>query len=249
MSTIKIVGEKEFNFDSVKNNNINKDDEILDSYLDDNNKPKRKKNETYDNFEDDSDLNDIDVDKPEQDILAKVDTLAKEDNPEDRKQRRELKGSIKRYMASIFKEHLSEFQGKNLDLLNVSELQALLDEIEETVDCHENQSFTRESFGMLLGLSETACVNFGIKCKGLQQLICKNEKALRLVDRIALRRRLFIKPEYQLGMIILGTAYSLHKQNEAVEIVNDKNNKEVPKKIVEDYSDLDDIDGINTVFS
>ena len=50
-------------------------------------------------------------------------------------------------------------------------------------------------------------------------------------------------------MIILGTAYSLHKQNEAVEIVNDKNNKEVPKKIVEDYSDLDDIDGINTVFS
>ena len=78
MSTIKIVGEKEFNFDSVKNNNINKD-EILDFYLDDNNKPKRKKNETYDNFEDDSDLNDIDVDKPEQDILAKVDTLAKED--------------------------------------------------------------------------------------------------------------------------------------------------------------------------
>ena len=141
MSTIKIVGEKEFNFDSVKNNNINKDDEILDSYLDDNNKPKRKKNETYDNFEDDGDLNDIDVDKPEQDILAKVDTLAKEDNPEDRKQRRELKGSIKRYMASIFKEHLREFQGKNLDLLNVSELQALLDEIEETVDCHENQSF------------------------------------------------------------------------------------------------------------
>jgi len=249
MSTIKIVGEKEFNFDPVKNNNINKDDEILDSYLE-NDRPRRKKNEVYDNFEDEPDLNEIEADeKPDTDVLAKIDTLAKEDNPECRKQRRELKGSIKRYMASIFKEHLNEFQGKNLDLLNISELQALLDEIEETVDCHENQSFTRESFGMILGLSETACVNFGIKCRGLQQLICKNEKALRLVDRIALRRRLFIKPEYQLGMIILGTAYSLHKQNEAVEIVNDKNNKEVPKKIVDDYSDLDDIGEINTVFS
>ena len=121
---------------------------------------------------------------------------------------------------------------------------------EETVDCHENQSFTRESFGMILGLGETACVNFGIKCKGLQQLICKNDKAMRLVDRIALRRRLFVKPEYQLGMIILGTAYSLHKHNEAIDAMTNMNNKEPSKKIIEDYSDLDDVGSeINTVFS
>ena len=124
-------------------------------------------------------------------------------------------------------------------------MQDLLEEVEETIDCYENQSFTRESFSMVIGLSETAASNVGIKCKGLAANLIKNEKAMRLVDRIALRRRLFLKPEYQLAMIIMGTAYVMHKQNEAQEIIKTNDNKTPSKKIIEDYDDLDDINDID----
>jgi hypothetical protein len=127
----------------------------------------------------------------------------------------------------------------NFDEMLVAKLEELLEEIKYMVDCHESNVFGRESFGMILGLSETMLVRNGINCKNLAFQLTSNEKAMKLVDRISLKRRLSLSPEYQLGLMVMSTTYILHKSNEIKEDHTVRSNRRTSSDIVNEYSDLD----------
>jgi hypothetical protein len=94
---------------------------------------------------------------------------------------------------------------------------------------------------MILGLSETMLVKNGINCKSLAAQLTQNPKAMRLVDRISLKQHLSLSPEIQLGLLILGTGYILHKNNEAIDQHTVKSNRKPSSEIVQDYVDLDEL--------
>jgi hypothetical protein len=173
--TIRIHEESSRDFSSIKNKEISKQDQILDRYLDD----------ELNKYDDD--FNEIGPSSSKQKEENPFDDviLPQEKSSEVKKKKRELRGLIKRYLGSVFGEYLNEFKVLNLVKLDLSKLEETLEEIEYTVECHENQSFSREGFGMLIGLSENILVNKGgIKCQGLALKLIRDEKAMRLVDRI-----------------------------------------------------------------
>jgi hypothetical protein len=109
-----------------------------------------------------------------------------------------MKGLIKRYLDSVFGKYFGEFKLLNLDDMTLSKLEETLEDIEYSVDCHEASAFGRGFFSMALNLDETMLFKNGIKCRGLALKLTQDEKAMRLVDRIAFKRRLSLSPEYQL---------------------------------------------------
>jgi hypothetical protein len=227
--TIKIHEETNHNFDAIKNQEISKQDEILDSYLDD----------EFDNFEDETPIDVSNLQTQQPDSLLNQTLQNEEFTPEVKKKKREMKGLIKRYLDSVFGEYLGEFKTLNLDEMNLAKLEETLEDIEYSVDCHEASAFGRESFSMVLGLGETMLFKNGIKCRGLALKLTQDEKAMRLVDRISLKRRLNLSPEYQLGLMVIGTAYVLHKTNEFKEEHEMNITKKASSEIVNDFNDLD----------
>ena len=149
-----------------------------------------------------------------------------------------MKGLIKRYLDSVFGEYLGKFKLLNLDDMTLSKLKETLKDIEYTVDCHEASAFGRESFSMALGLGETMLYKNGIKCRGLALKLTQDEKAMRLIDRIALKKKLSLLPEYQLGLMVIGAACVLHKINEFKES-HEIQKKKASDSISKDFNDLD----------
>ena len=123
--------------------------------------------------------------------------------------------------------------------MNLSKLEDLLEEIEYTVDCHESNAFSRDGFTMCVSLGETLLSKNGIKCYGLAHKLTQDEKAMRLVERISLKRKMGLSPEYQLGLIVASTVYVLHKTNEFKENYESKSAKKALPDLVKNYEDLD----------
>jgi hypothetical protein len=92
---------------------------------------------------------------------------------------------------------------------------------------------------MALNLDKIMLFKNGIKYRDLTLKLTQNEKVMRLVDRITLKRKLNLSSKYQLGLIIIGIAYILHKINEFKEEHKINITKKASSEIVNDFNDLD----------
>lgn len=136
------------------------------------------------------------------------------ETPEEKREKRQVIAIIKQYLGSVFAEHLEEYKSMDFLKMPVSEVKEKLEEMEEFVMNAEASSHYRNQFLMASYFTEHLCVNqLGINAKGLTSQLSTNEKLLRNVDLVVLRRRLQISPESMILTSVLGTIMVLHNQN------------------------------------
>jgi hypothetical protein len=149
----------------------------------------------------------------------------KYDDPVDNNRLIDLKITIGNYLTSSFKEKIYSFYEadiQHIDYYTIEELEDLLKKFETITDKTIIKGSSKEIFGLLADVYETACVGGGIKCKGVAKELKDKEGIDLLLESILLKRKISMTPETQLILTVAGVTAKLHYENDIKDTINDE---------------------------
>jgi hypothetical protein len=149
----------------------------------------------------------------------------KYDDPVDNNRLIDLKITISNYLTSSFKEKIYSFYEadiQHIDYYTIEELEDLLNKFRIIANGITIKNSTKDIFGVLVDVYETACVGSGIKCMGVSKEL-KDKYGIDLIlENLLLERKVTMTPETQLILTVASVTAKLHYENDIKDTINDE---------------------------